>query len=74
MYKSEVIAYFGGKQTAVAQAIGLTKSAVNQWREIVPLRCAIKLEAVTHGELPLDMSLYQLPALQPREISAPISR
>lgn len=67
MYKTDVIAYFGGNQTKVAQAIGRTKSAVSQWKRIVPLECAIKLQAVTHGDLSLDMSVYKLPALRDRE-------
>lgn len=66
MYKSDVLRHFGGNQTAVAKAIGRTKSAISQWPEIVPLKSAIKLQAATHGALPLDMSLYELPALSTR--------
>jgi len=63
MYKTVVLAHFNDNQTAVAQAIGLTKSAVSQWPEIVPLKSAIKLQAATHGALMVDMAVYELPAL-----------
>ena len=69
MLKTDVLAHFKGKQTAVAAAIGLTKSAVSQWPELIPLKSAIKLQAATHGALTLDMSLYELPALHSRVTS-----
>jgi hypothetical protein len=62
MYKADVLRHFSNSGVAVARAIGLTKSAVSQWPTIVPLKSAIKLQDVTHGELKLDMALYELPS------------
>lgn len=61
MRKADVIAYFGGTQTATAKALGLTKSAVNQWPDPIPLRSAIRANALSNGRLPLDMAIYELP-------------
>jgi DNA-binding transcriptional regulator YdaS (Cro superfamily) len=69
MYKAVVLAHFNDSQTAVANAIGLTKSAVNQWPDVVPLKSAIKLQAATRGALALDMAVYELPALPSRPAS-----
>lgn len=68
MRKSDVIAYFGGTQTATARALGLTKSAVNQWPpdRPIPLKSALRAQAKSKGDLSVDMSLYQLPELPPR--------
>lgn len=74
MLKSTVLAHFGSG-VAAARAIGLTKSAVSQWGEQVPLDKALKLQAVTKGALSVDMADYQLSDLsvrthQSRRISA----
>lgn len=60
MQKSAVIAYFG-TQTATARALGITKSAVSQWKpdKPIPLNCAIKAQALSNGKLPLNLSLYE---------------
>jgi transcriptional repressor of cell division inhibition gene dicB len=61
MRKADVIAYFGGTQTATARALGVTKSAVCQWGEDrpIPLKCAIKAQAVSNGDLKVNLSLYE---------------
>lgn len=61
MRKADVVAYFGGTQTATAKALGITKSAVSQWEEDrpIPLKCAIKAQAVTNGGLKVNLSLYE---------------
>lgn len=66
MRKTDVIRYFGGSQVAVARALGMTKSAVSQWPDLVPLKSALRAQAASKGELSVDMSLYQLPELPPR--------
>lgn len=68
MRKADVIAYFGGTQTATAKALGVTKSAVNQWEDDrpIPLKCAIKAQAASKGSLSLDMALYELPEMSRR--------
>lgn len=65
MRKNDVIAHFGS-QIKVARALGITKSAVNQWPEIVPLKSALRAQAASKGVLPVDMSLYQLPEMPRR--------
>lgn len=67
MRKADVIAYFGGTQVAAARALGVTKSAVSQWGDLIPLKCALKAQAISNGDLPLDMSVYQLPDI-PRRV------
>lgn len=65
MLKKDVLKFFGS-QTKTAKALGITKSAVNQWSETgpIPLRCAIKAQAVSRGGLPLEMSMYELPDIR----------
>ena len=60
MKTQEVIRHFGS-QAAVARALGITSSAVNQWRETVPLATAARLEKITGGELVLDVDQYVKP-------------
>lgn len=57
MKTDDVIAYFG-TQTATAKALGISKGAVSQWGELVPLATAARLEKLTHGALALDVALY----------------
>lgn len=48
--KKTVIEYFGSVN-AVAAALGISQSAVSQWRENVPEGSAYKLEVITQGAL-----------------------
>jgi hypothetical protein len=61
MFKSAVLSHFKDSPIAVARALGITRSAVCQWPEIVPLKSALRLQSVTNGELPVDMAVYALP-------------
>jgi len=61
MLKADVLAHFDHSPVAVARALGITRSAVNQWPDVVPLKSALKLEAVTGGSLRVDMEMYPLP-------------
>lgn len=63
MLKSAVIAHYEGSPIKVARALGITRSAVNQWPDIVPLKSALRLQALNPGKLTVDMSVYELPAL-----------
>jgi DNA-binding transcriptional regulator YdaS (Cro superfamily) len=65
MLKSDVIAHFGS-QIAAARALRITKSAVSQWPTLVPLKSALRAQALTNGELVVNMTLYQLPELPRR--------
>lgn len=66
MLKSDVIAHFGNSPVAVSKALGITRSAVNQWPEIVPLKSALRLQSITGGALSVDMTVYELPDLPTR--------
>lgn len=63
MFKADVIAHFENSPVAVARALGITRSAVNQWPELVPLKSALRLQSITEGALRVRMSLYELPDL-----------
>jgi hypothetical protein len=59
MLTKDVTAYFGNK-SAVARALGnRSKSAISQWKNIVPLKAALELQELTHGKLRVDMSRYE---------------
>ncbi len=62
MRKAEVLSHFDDSPVTVARALGITRSAVNQWPELVPLKSALKLQALTNGSLTVDMADYELPA------------
>lgn len=59
MRKADVKAHFGGTDTSVAKALGITRSAVWQWGEIVPERIAYKVQIITGGVLRVDPSVYE---------------
>jgi len=59
MRKTDVLSYFDGNGAAVARAIGYTRSAVQQWPEIIPEAAAYRVERATDGALKVDPSLYQ---------------
>lgn len=62
MNTKEVIQYFGS-QSAAARALGITRSAISQWGELVPLATAARLEKLTYGRLKLNIDSYpQRPA------------
>jgi transcriptional repressor of cell division inhibition gene dicB len=59
MRKTDVMAYYDGNGAAVARAIGYTRSAVQQWPEIIPEAAAYRLQDATNGELKVDPTLYR---------------
>lgn len=61
MQKALVLAHFDSSPVAVARALGITRSAVNQWRDLVPLDKALRLQAITNGVLSVNMGDYELP-------------
>jgi transcriptional repressor of cell division inhibition gene dicB len=67
MLKARAIAHFDNSPVAVARALGITRSAVNQWPELVPLKSALRLQAITDGALTVDMEVYELPTLPAHE-------
>lgn len=63
MFKADVLAHFDNSPVTVARALGITRSAVNQWPDLVPLKSALRLQSITKGALLVRMSLYELPDL-----------
>lgn len=58
MKKSDVIKHFG-TAVAAANALDITKQAVNGWKEIIPEGMAYKAQVVTGGALKVDPSVYR---------------
>lgn len=58
MLKTTVKKHFGSLD-AIAQALGITRSAVSQWPEVVPEGAAYKLQFITGGKLRVVQSLYK---------------
>lgn len=58
MLKKDALAHFGNNHTRVAEAIKITRSAVSQWGDQVPLLAALKLEKATGGKLRVDLKQY----------------
>lgn len=59
MKKADVIGHFGGTAQAAANALGITRSAVAQWKDVVPERIAWKVQFMTGGVLRVDPSVYE---------------
>lgn len=57
MKKSDLIRHFR-TQSKAAAALGVTKSAVSQWADIVPEGIAYKAQIITGGALRADPALY----------------
>ncbi len=57
MLKTDVVTFFGN-QTATAKRLGVTKSAVSQWGEIVPEHIAYRAQYESGGVLKFDPSVY----------------
>lgn len=66
MRKTDVIEFFGSA-TAAADALGVTLSAVSQWKEIIPRGAAYTALAVSGGALQVDPSLYPRKRFGPRK-------
>jgi hypothetical protein len=60
MLKSRAVEHYGS-QAAVAEALGLSRAAINKWNDVIPLESARALEIRSGGALTVDESLY--PAL-----------
>lgn len=61
MEKETVLKHLGGT-TATAKFLGIAKSTVSVWPELVPWKYALLLERLTNGELVYDPQAYQMPA------------
>lgn len=58
MKKEDAVKHFKTEQ-AVADALGISKQAVNKWPDIIPEGAAYKLQVITAGHLQVDPSLYR---------------
>lgn len=58
MLKRDVIAHFGDLKN-IANALGISVSAVSQWGDIIPEKNAYRLQDITDRKLKFDRSLYQ---------------
>lgn len=57
MYKQHLIEYFG-TATATAKALGVSKSTVSLWKEVIPWKYALLAEKRTDGALKYDPQAY----------------
>lgn len=57
MLKKDAIAFFGSNRK-IAEVLGLSQSAVRGWREVVPLRSALRIQEATFGNVKVDMDRY----------------
>ena len=65
MYRTTVLAYFDNNQAAVARALGIKRSSVNAWPELIPERSAYRLQEITKRnkrKLKVDPTLYDIRA------------
>lgn len=70
MKTADAIQYFGSG-AVLAGALGISRAAVSQWGELVPLATAARLEKLTDGRLALDIDAYAIPVPRiPREKAA----
>lgn len=58
MFKKNVITYFGSLKN-VAETLSISTAAVSQWGKIIPEKNAYKLQAITNGDLKVDVRLYE---------------
>ena len=61
MKKADVISHFG-TESAVAEALEISRQAVNKWPDVVPEGIAYKLQVLTAGHLRVDPAAYRKPA------------
>lgn len=59
MRKSTALDHFG-TQAAVAEALGISRAAVNKWGDVVPLESATALEILTDGACKVEPELYPM--------------
>ena len=57
--KRETVFNYYGSQRKTSKNIGLTRQAVNQWPDPIPLKWALQLDYLTNGALAFDKTLYQ---------------
>jgi hypothetical protein len=58
MLTKDAEAYFGTRANIVRALPKWTKSAIYQWKDVVPLRAALELEKRSEGTLKVDLDRY----------------
>lgn len=58
MKTKDAIAHFGSA-SKLAEAVGISKAAVSQWGECVPLGTAALIEKLTGGAVVIDPACYR---------------
>ena len=67
MRKKHVLQHYNNSPTRVAEALGISRQAVSQWSEIVPLEAALAVSVVTRGAIMPNPRLYPMWARAIRE-------
>ena len=58
MKKSDVVTHFGN-EVKTAEALDVTKQAVNGWGDVIPEGMAYKAQVITGGALKVDPAVYR---------------
>ncbi|MCR3957552.1 Cro/CI family transcriptional regulator [Aeromonas veronii] len=58
MKKDQAIQFFGGSN-AMARAVGVTKSTVSEWPEIIPAKYATRIHFASGGKLDFCLEDYR---------------
>ncbi|TNI98288.1 Cro/CI family transcriptional regulator [Aeromonas veronii] len=58
MKKDQAIQFFGGSN-AMARAVGVTKSTVSEWPEVIPAKYATRIHFASGGKLDFGLEDYR---------------
>jgi DNA-binding transcriptional regulator YdaS (Cro superfamily) len=58
MYTDDAVQHFGGRRQ-LAQALGISRQAVEQWGKLVARGMAYQLQVMTGGKLVVDEAKYK---------------
>ena len=58
MYTDDAVQHFGGRRQ-LAQALGISRQAVEQWGKLVARGMAYRLQVMTGGRLVVDEAKYK---------------
>ncbi|AJQ53983.1 TPA: hypothetical protein F3L15_09555 [Aeromonas hydrophila] len=58
MKKHQAIDFFGGSN-AMARAVGVTKSTVSEWPEVIPAKYATRIHFASGGRLDFGLEDYR---------------
>lgn len=59
MKKADVLIHFEGSIQRVADALGIAHTSVIGWGDVIPERCAARLDRETGGVLAYDHEIYK---------------